>query len=496
MSDNRSLQRADQGRRAGAIMTPQGPAIIQVIDIPSGGGGLGYAGPATPARKPGGINILGAILRRWWLVLIVTVLIGGAGIYAGNNFVKPVYIAHAKVSWIDRTGGDGQGTQRLISQATDVLTSLQIPVLVAKDPDVQRSCAWLSQGRDLDDPAVQADVIKKLKDTAIADSSKAFQTVDLQVTRKDPNEAAVLANAFARAFVQWCINQLNGDLQTQIAQADEAVKNAIALKGALSIQKTTLMVDNKIDQDALKQTNAMAMATKVMDDQIQAKVKLAAAEAKLLEIQNSGIRRPDQELQAIKMVEDEKLKDNVLQTYNAQLVAAIGNLQQEMAIKTEAHPDVKRAQDQVTRMKAKVLERETEIASIIREKIDRQFRLTDAKTVEEAKEAVKQAQAMLDLYNKQLAELDERTKKLVSIKNQIQALDDRITLVSRDYESNYQALQQLKNVETSIKLNSGIKIAEYAVPPELPDQDKRVKVQAAGMVGGLFLGMLLALLVD
>src|SRR5438128_6323789 len=136
MADNRSLQRlnTDGGNRpAGAIMTPQGPAIIQVIDIPAGP--LGMAGPTIPgARKPGGINILGAILRRWWLVVSVTALIGGAGIYAANNFVKPVYIAHAKISWIDRTGSpDGQGMQRLIAQATDVLTSREIPILAVKE---------------------------------------------------------------------------------------------------------------------------------------------------------------------------------------------------------------------------------------------------------------------------------------------------------------------------------------------------------------------------
>jgi len=110
-------------------MTPQGPAVIQVIDIPAGPLGAYGGGPGAPApRKVGGINIMGAILRRWWLVVIVTVLIGGAGIYVGNNFVKPAYIAHCKISWIDRTGGgDGQGMQRLISQATDVLTSREIP---------------------------------------------------------------------------------------------------------------------------------------------------------------------------------------------------------------------------------------------------------------------------------------------------------------------------------------------------------------------------------
>jgi capsular exopolysaccharide synthesis family protein len=474
-------------------MTPQGPAIIQVIDIPAN-----YAAPmagAPAARKVGGINILGAILRRWWLVLIVTVLIGGAGIYAGNNFVKPVYIAHAKISWIDRTGGDGQGTQRLISQATDVLTSREIPLLVAADPDVQSACPWLVQGRDLNDPAVQRDVIAKLKDVAMADATKAYQTVDLQVTRKDATEAARLANAFARAFVTWCQNQMKGDIGTQIEQLKQSVEENKTLKAALTAEKTRLMVDNNIDKDALAQSNAMAMATKMMDDQMQAKVALQAAKAKFAQLQNNG-RRPDQELAALDLVAKEEEADNVLSTYNKQLVDAIGILQQEKMIKTNEHPDVKRAQEQVQRLEALVLKRKTEISSIIRQRIDNRFQLMDQKTVAEAKEAVDKAQSMLEFYNTQLASLDAKAKKMVYVKGQIQALDDQIMLVSRDFETNYTALQDLKKLETTITNNSGIKIAEYADPPVEPSQDKRVKVQAAGMVGGLFLGMLLALLVD
>ena len=493
MSDNRSLQKANQGQRAGAIMTPQGPAIIQVIDIPAGP--LGYAGPGTGGgRKPGGINILGAILRRWWLVLIVTVLIGGGGIYAGNNFVKPVYIAHAKISWVDRSGGDGQGTSRLISQATDVLTGREIPILAARDAEMP---VWVVGGRDLDDPAVQADVIKKLKDALpTADSSKFFQTVDLQVTRTDRVEAARMANAFARAFVQWCQNQLKGDLENQIEQLKQSVEDNKTLKAALTREKTNLMVDNKIDQGTQELALAMDQASKLMAEQTIAKVQLASADAKLRAMENSGQRRPDQELEALKLVEEEKAKDSILMTINTELVRALGQLESDKATMTAAHPSVINGLRHVNTLKEGVLKRETEISSIIRDKIDHRFKLTDLKTVAEAKEAVEKAQQLLTIYNTRLGELDKRAKDLVYVKGQIQALDDQINLVGREFDSSYGVLQDQKKILLNITNNSGIKIAEFAPPPELPNEDKRVKVQAAGMVGGLFLGMLLALLVD
>ncbi len=494
MSDNRSLQRANQAQRGGAIMTPQGPAIIQVIDIPAGP--LGYAAPGMPARKVGGINIMGAILRRWWLVLIVTVLIGGGGIYVGNNFIKPVYIASAKVSWIDRSGGDGQGTSRLISQATDVISGREIPVMAARDPDMQAACPWLVGGRDLDDPAVQADVIKKLKDVVTADSSKFVQTVTLQVARADRIEASRMANAFARAFVQWCQDQLTGDLNNQIAILKQSVDNNTTLKAALTAEKTRLMVDNKIDKEAQEMALAMDSASKLMGQQMEAKVNLVAAESKLKSLEKSGEYRADQKLASLDLVEAEKAKDSILQTYVTEQMHAISQLESDKATMTPEHPQVKRDMLQVSQLKAKVDQRVTEISSIIQERIDNRFKLMDQKTVAEAKDAVQKAQDLLAVYNVRLSELDKRAKELVYVKGQIQALDDQIALVGREFDESFANLQAQKRTLLNLTTNSGIKIAEFAPPPEFPSEDKRIKVQAAGMVGGLFLGMLLALLVD
>src|SRR5437868_2207744 len=84
----------------GTINTPNGPAMIQIIDI--GGGGLGSVSGSAPTAtaKPAGINILGAVLRRWWLVLLVAMLVGGGGILAANRLVAPTYEADATVMYI------------------------------------------------------------------------------------------------------------------------------------------------------------------------------------------------------------------------------------------------------------------------------------------------------------------------------------------------------------------------------------------------------------
>jgi capsular exopolysaccharide synthesis family protein len=501
MSDNRSIQRrgdASRGPQAGAIMTPQGPAVIQIIDVTGAGGHLGYATPGmgnAPTRKVGGINILGAIFRRWWLVLLVTALIGGAGIYVANNFIKPVYIAHTKISWIDRTG-DGTTVARLVAQATDVLTSREIPLLAAQDADLQAAMPQLVRGRDLNDPAVQADVVKQLKEIVVAEVFRPTQVVDLQCIRRDPYEAARIANAFSRSFVRYCQDQMTGEIKTQKDQVKARLEQMRLNKAALQAQRSTMAIENRFDADAQLYASTMAQASKMTDDQLAAKVNLAAADAKLMALENGGRRRPDQELQALELVEKEKQKDKVLETYNAQMVTFLATLEQEKMLKKEEHPDVKRAVSQVERLKAQVLQREAEISADIRARIDNQFKLQDQKTVAEAQDAVKKAQQMLDFYTKELAKMDERAKQLVWVKAQLQALDDQIALVGREYDASFQAYQQLEQLETTLLTNSGIRVAEYAPPPDKPDQDKRVKVQAAGMVGGLFLGMLLALLVD
>src|SRR2546425_687007 len=82
-----AIQRVDNNPLVGTINTPNGPAMIQVIDIGPGAVGPVSGSGAAINTKPAGINILGAVLRRWWLVLLVALVVGGGGIIAANRLV-------------------------------------------------------------------------------------------------------------------------------------------------------------------------------------------------------------------------------------------------------------------------------------------------------------------------------------------------------------------------------------------------------------------------
>src|SRR5688500_10914847 len=99
------------GRRlpaAPTIQTAGGPATIQIIDmggaglLPANGNGGGGSG------KPGGINVLGAVLRRWWLVLLVAVIVGGGGGILAHRFVNPAFEASATVLYHPVIAAAGQ----------------------------------------------------------------------------------------------------------------------------------------------------------------------------------------------------------------------------------------------------------------------------------------------------------------------------------------------------------------------------------------------------
>src|SRR4051794_33154236 len=218
----------------GTINTPNGPAMIQIIDV--GGGGLGTVsgGSAPPAvAKPAGINILGAVLRRWWLVLLVAMLVGGGGILAANRLVAPTYEADATVMYIavqsaqqQRFASASDGAD-IVRTHMELLTKPEISLKAAAMPELQQALPWL-RGLNLEDPAVQKMVVNKLRGICEAAQVKSTpELVTIHTEKPDPFMAAAVVNAFADAFVEHCADRVMGrdgvrrrKLQEQVAEQD------------------------------------------------------------------------------------------------------------------------------------------------------------------------------------------------------------------------------------------------------------------------------------
>src|SRR5882762_5870920 len=231
-----AIQRLESNPLMGTINTPNGPAMIQVIDIGPAALGPASGGGAAATAKPAGINILGAVLRRWWLVLLVALVVGGGGILAANRLVSPTFEAEATVIYISVMSAQQQrfvaasDPADIVRTHMELLTKPEISLRAAKSPELQQALPWL-RGLDLSDPAVSKMVAVKLKDICEAIPNRNTpELVVIHTEKPDAVVAAAVVNAFADAFVEHCAERVMGrdgvrsrKLREQVEEQDATI---------------------------------------------------------------------------------------------------------------------------------------------------------------------------------------------------------------------------------------------------------------------------------
>src|ERR1044071_8952689 len=159
-ADRGAIQRAGLNLPSKNIGGPE-LANIQIVDVPANASGSG-------AGKQAGINVMAAVLRRWWLVLIVGIVIGGSGFIAANRLVSQTYEAkstvlyHAIMPAVSSRFAVATDPADVIRTHIELLTKPDIALLAARNSELQQALPWL-KGADLDNPAVQKDVVRRLK---------------------------------------------------------------------------------------------------------------------------------------------------------------------------------------------------------------------------------------------------------------------------------------------------------------------------------------------
>ena len=476
-------------------MTPTGPAMIQIIDM-APGNALGYATPATGRRKPGSINVLGAVTRRWWLVLVVFITVGGGAFLAGAN-IKPSFEGRAKVSYTENNpngSGGGLGTNT-IHTAIELLNSRDIPLRAWRTPGLRGEFPEIIGSRNLDDPVEKAallSVVKSLVD--YEESARGSSVIDIISLQPTPEKAAAVANAYAQALVDYCADNVKSSVQSTYKALQDEVKNESDMLAVLKRQEAQLKSQYNFDATDRKLAGVLNQIEVMTAERGKAQVLLAAAERKCHSLINDKKQSPGEELDAIKLKEEDEGKDAILKTYIEQLSLAYNKVAElESSGMTEQHPLMITAKHQIENKKQNVDDRKKEIDAKIDQLISHQFELQTEKTVDEAQTAFKLAQDQLDADNKMLADLEKESGKLGEAKIAIDELEREAQEVAKRED---QASEDLKAAELATITNPTAVFKVEQLAAVLSKSDTRIKVQAGGLVGGLFLGILLSLLVD
>jgi uncharacterized protein involved in exopolysaccharide biosynthesis len=324
MSDSRPIQRytnnlpAAQQQGGTSIMTPTGPAMIQVIDMPTGLGPVIPGGPGGKARKVGGINVVGAVMRRWWLVLIVFAIVGGGSFFAGANMVKPQYEGRAKVSYVDNNpnpNGLGIGANT-IHRAILLMNSRDIPLLAARDEKMKALFPKEIGNKNQDDPADQASMLANMRDWVDTEESiKGTSVIDVFTLQPSPEKAAAVANAYANAMKEYCELSVKETSFANYKTLKEQFEDGKQLLAALYRKKAELKGQYNFDANDQKLQGTLKQILTLSEDITKTRIEVASAEARYEALKNENKRTPAQELARIKIIEEEKAKDNILKTY-------------------------------------------------------------------------------------------------------------------------------------------------------------------------------------
>ena len=509
MSDQRPIQRytggnsgsnggAGGGNPVGAIMTAQGPAIIQVIDMPTGLGPVntGFSSGPKP-RKPGGINVVGAVMRRWWLVLLVFLTVGGGALFAGANLVKPMFSAVSKVSFIDNNpNASGSGlAYSTIHRNLLLINSRPMVLRAAADPRLRQAMPKVFNV-DLTDPAQQAAVVSAAQGLIDIpeETLRGTGVLDLIAVAPSPEQACAIANAYADALVWFCTKQVNDTNAKILATVDEEINSGQAALATLIRKKSKLVADNNFEALSASQQATLRQLIAVREKFNKAKIDLGTAQAAYDRLIQNATESANLQLQRKDMIKAEQDHDLIVQNLLQQYGAALGKLNElRTQGKTEVHPDVIHAKESIDQYNTAIDKRMKEIEALVNARFDERVKLQGQKSLEELKEAIATSNEELKIAKEEEARLNIDAGKLAVVREEI----DYITSLIND--------QMSKNRDNAVLRSDTLRqmlktpTAEFKV--EQPavatlKEDKRIKVQAGGLVGGLFLGLLLALLVD
>lgn len=432
--------------------------------------------PWSDGDEPGGLppfllDPLGVLARRWrWAV--AAVLVGLAATAAVYSLWRPLYSAQATllVSSQEIPEDFIRSTVREDSIAN---MDAMVGKVLARDALLQvidkEGLYPGSRGKSSDLELV-ARMQKRLEVAPAVNPVRGSTALVYGVTFEDdsPERAAAVANAIAARFVEASIARRS----EQARRATELLKRELArnereLRDHLA-RLTEVRREHRGELPSELETNLRKLDL-ASQRRNSLSAEIAEAENRIASLTTHGVAAPESE--------DQQILDELRR-----------QLARELAVNTEAHPNV-------ASLRRKIAAQEALVASEANEPGSAQA--VASRRISDEKQNLGLLKSQLASVNQQISDLNKRIDQTPVVGEQIAALEEKEQVLRQDYQDTLRKVKEAEFAETMESAQQGSKISVLQAA-EAPSKPKRPRwlVLVVGIVASFGAAMVISLLLE
>ncbi|UCG48206.1 MAG: polysaccharide biosynthesis tyrosine autokinase [Phycisphaerales bacterium] len=468
---------------------------------------------SSEPESRGASHLIGAILRRWYIVMLVFILLAGAGIPAVWLFIKPLYsvtgaikVAPVLTKIISGEKEDLGGTsayESFVNTQAEMIVSTDVVQRVADELKDKNLTFFEDQSNSLSarlkqtlnniqgKPDIAAALKQAILDGVIsATQSRRSQLIKVTVQSPKPREAEQIVDSFIRNYMAVEGTNLSEERDSELATLEDERKVLEREIASQRDQISSLAQEfgdaNLAPRHDMKLQRVAKLLTTLTE--VEARRIYLEAHVKILETKEPE-PIPPQEM--LKMREEYVNRDPAL----AALTANIVQLEQDIIVARQTYAagsqEVTHKEELLAALEKSFEAKKKQTGKDFDELIAKEAARAGSSELLNAQTELEQTRAYEKQLSERLAKEDIETIGLGRTQIMIQNLRDQMAMAKELKEKIERRIQELK---LELKRPGRVTIAYYADTSYI--RDKRVKYSAALVFGGLALGSLLAYLRD
>jgi len=471
-----------------------------------------YESPPEP-QEEAQPNILKAVLRRWYIVLFVFIVVCGAGLPAIWFMIEPRHVVTGAIHVAPflssiLTGQPDKGeiseydnylnTQAaliaggpVLQKVADVLVDRRLSFFATDEPSglVGRLKQKLAVGQTTKEPV---EILKAAIADGVITAGPLRRTELIGVTMRHENarEARVIVDSFLQQFLASYVLRTQEGTNTTLKQLEDQEDN---LRGKIERQHTEiqqLAESYRTTAFDSKQEMAMQRQTALATELIRLEAQRIRLEARVAVLQQGGDSNvPEDVLAAAR--KQYTSSDSMVEELVKNIVEMKRNLIVAEQSLTPGNPELVRRQELLAAFEDSLKQKEEELGAEFEEQMRSRVREANTQRLAAVKAELAQIQANEDRLRKVLAEEESATRRVGIAGAGYAKLSFDMRIDQELYDT---VLRRKKSIEMELDRRARIRIAYPATVTGV--EDKRIKFSAAIAFLGLGCGVGLAFLRD